>query len=212
MQVEFLLLILSLLFFVSIFADKIGYKYGVPALLLFLAVGMFFGSHSMAALFGMSGVTIETGTAQALGTMAMCIILFTGGLETKLSDIKSVSLFVKSLADGLNKSLNISLNEDGSYTVCVNWPDSAFQTYSWNLTGTFDESETAGRPPGSRQRIDGEGEPRNALPSPWRQEDRFRPAPAPPRGQIRPGCDTPIGKRWMTRMPFQGSCQPSSRG
>lgn len=90
MQVEFVLLILSLLFFVSIFADKIGYKYGVPALLLFLAVGMFFGSHSMAALFGMSGVTIETGTAQALGTMAMCIILFTGGLETKLSDIKSV--------------------------------------------------------------------------------------------------------------------------
>ena len=47
MQVEFALLILSLLFFLSIFADKIGYRYGVPALLLFLAVGMFFGSHSM---------------------------------------------------------------------------------------------------------------------------------------------------------------------
>ena len=48
MQVEFILLILSLLFFVSIFADKIGYKYGVPALLLFLAVGMFIGSHTIA--------------------------------------------------------------------------------------------------------------------------------------------------------------------
>lgn len=90
MQVEFILLILSLLFFVSIFADKIGYKYGVPALLLFLTVGMFFGSHGMTSLVGMGGVTIETGTAQALSTLAMCIILFTGGMETKLSDIKSV--------------------------------------------------------------------------------------------------------------------------
>ena len=90
MQVEFVLLILSLLFFVSIFADKIGYKYGVPALLLFLAVGMFFGSHGLTSLFGMSGVNIEIGTAQALSTVAMCIILFTGGMETKLSDIKSV--------------------------------------------------------------------------------------------------------------------------
>ena len=90
MQVEFGLLILSLLFFVSIFADKIGYKYGVPALLLFLAVGMFFGSHGMTALLGMRGVEIEIGTAQALSTLAMCIILFTGGMETRLSDIKSV--------------------------------------------------------------------------------------------------------------------------
>ena len=43
MQVELVLLVLSLLFFASIFTDKIGYKFGVPALLLFLAVGMLFG-------------------------------------------------------------------------------------------------------------------------------------------------------------------------
>ena len=90
MQVELILLILSLLFFVSIFADKIGYKYGVPALLLFLAVGMFFGSTTMGSLFGKGGVQIDIENAQALSTVAMCIILFTGGMETKLSDIKSV--------------------------------------------------------------------------------------------------------------------------
>ena len=90
MHVEFVLLILSLLFFISIFADKIGYKYGVPALLLFLIVGMLFGSHGIAGLLGMRGVEIEIGSAQALSTLAMCIILFTGGMETKLSDIKSV--------------------------------------------------------------------------------------------------------------------------
>jgi len=78
------------LFFVSIFADKIGYKYGVPALLLFLAVGMFFGSEHIARLMGMDSLEISIDTAQAISTMAMCIILFTGGMETKLSDIKSV--------------------------------------------------------------------------------------------------------------------------
>ena len=90
MQVELWLLILSVLFFVSIFADKIGYKYGVPALLLFLAVGMLFGSDSMASLIGASSEAIDIGTAQGLSTLAMCIILFTGGMETKLSDIKTV--------------------------------------------------------------------------------------------------------------------------
>ena len=90
MEVEFILLILSLLFFVSIFADKIGYKYGVPALLLFLAVGMFFGSHALTSFFGMSGVEIDIDIAQGLSTLAMCIILFTGGMETKLTDVKSV--------------------------------------------------------------------------------------------------------------------------
>ena len=90
MQVELILLVLSLLFFVSIIADKIGYKFGVPALLLFLSVGMFFGSNGVAALVGARGVSIEIGSAQAISTLAMCIILFTGGMETRLSDIKSV--------------------------------------------------------------------------------------------------------------------------
>lgn len=90
MQVELILLILSLLFFVSIVADKIGYKFGVPALLLFLVVGMIFGSDGIGALFGGVGLQIDTGNAEALSTVAMCIILFTGGMDTKLSDVKSV--------------------------------------------------------------------------------------------------------------------------
>lgn len=90
MQVEFILLILSLLFFVSIFADKIGYRFGVPALLLFLIVGMLFGSARLASFIGMGSIAIDTDVAQALSTMAMCIILFTGGMETKFNEIKSV--------------------------------------------------------------------------------------------------------------------------
>ena len=90
MQVEFVLLILSLLFFISIVADKIGYKFGVPALLLFLVVGMLFGPDGIGALLGGKGIVIDTENAEALSTVAMCIILFTGGMDTKLSDVKSV--------------------------------------------------------------------------------------------------------------------------
>lgn len=89
MHVELILLVLSVLFFISIVADRIGYKFGVPALLLFLTVGMIFGSGGLGAIVG-EGEPIDIQNAQAIGSVAMCIILFSGGLDTKLSDIKSV--------------------------------------------------------------------------------------------------------------------------
>ena len=85
-----MLLVLSLLFFVSIIADKIGNKFGVPALLLFLVVGMLFGSGGLNSYIGSDDSPIDIQNAQAISTVAMCIILFSGGLDTKLSDIKSV--------------------------------------------------------------------------------------------------------------------------
>ncbi len=90
MQVELVLLILSLLFFVSIIADKIGNRFGVPALLLFLAVGMLFGSNGIGGLMGNWESPVDIDNAQAISTIAMCIILFSGGLDTRISDIKSV--------------------------------------------------------------------------------------------------------------------------
>ena len=92
MQVELILLVLSMLFFASIFTDKIGYKFGVPALLLFLAVGMLFGPDGIGSLIDEDGVgyMLNVGSAQAIGTIALCIILFSGGLDTKLSEIRSV--------------------------------------------------------------------------------------------------------------------------
>ena len=92
MQVELILLVLSMLFFASIFTDKIGYKFGVPALLLFLAVGMLFGPDGIGRLINDDGVgyMLNVGSAQAIATIALCIILFSGGLDTKLSDIRPV--------------------------------------------------------------------------------------------------------------------------
>ena len=47
MQVELFLLVLSTLFFASILAGKAGSRFGVPSLLLFLGVGMLFGSDGL---------------------------------------------------------------------------------------------------------------------------------------------------------------------
>jgi cell volume regulation protein A len=75
---------MSVLFFVSILAGKAGYKFGVPVLLLFLAVGMLFGTDGL-------GIEFENlRVAQAIGTISLCIILFSGGMDTKISDIRPV--------------------------------------------------------------------------------------------------------------------------
>ena len=83
-QIEVALLILSFLFFLSILAGKASSRYGVPALLLFLGVGMLFGSDGI-------GIQFENiQVANAIGTVALCIILFSGGLDTKISEIRPI--------------------------------------------------------------------------------------------------------------------------
>ena len=48
---ENILLVGSILLFVSIVVGKTGYRFGVPALLLFLVVGMLFGSDGLGLQF-----------------------------------------------------------------------------------------------------------------------------------------------------------------
>lgn len=85
-SIELILLAVSVLFFISILAGKAGYKFGVPALLLFLSVGMIFGRDGLGIEF--ENVQI----AQAVGTVALCIILFSGGMSTKTEEIKPVAI------------------------------------------------------------------------------------------------------------------------
>ncbi|HZK02879.1 MAG TPA: potassium/proton antiporter [Bacteroidaceae bacterium] len=83
-KIELLLIVLSILFFLSILSSKISSKFGVPALLLFLAVGMLSGSDG----FGIEFENIQL--ANAIGTVALCIILFSGGMDTKMVEIRPV--------------------------------------------------------------------------------------------------------------------------
>ena len=81
---EFFLLIISLLFFASILTDKLSSRFGVPSLLLFLFVGMLFGGDGL-------GITFDNiRLAQSVGTIALSIILFAGGMDTKISEIRPV--------------------------------------------------------------------------------------------------------------------------
>lgn len=82
---EAMLLIASIIFFFSIVAGKAGYRFGLPALLLFLAVGMLFGSDGLGIQFN------NPQAVQYIGMLALSIILFSGGMDTKVSDIKPIA-------------------------------------------------------------------------------------------------------------------------
>ncbi|WP_294586536.1 potassium/proton antiporter [uncultured Phocaeicola sp.] len=81
---ENILLIGSVLIFSSILISKTGYRFGIPTLLLFLLVGMSFGSDGLGLQFN------SAEDAQFIGMMALSIILFSGGMDTKYQDIKPV--------------------------------------------------------------------------------------------------------------------------
>ena len=79
---ENVVLVGALLLFVAVIAGKVAYRFGAPALLLFLGVGMLFGLNFI------SFRSVEM--TQFVGMIALCIILFTGGMDTKFSEIKPI--------------------------------------------------------------------------------------------------------------------------
>ena len=81
---ENILLVGSVLIFTSILISKTGYRFGIPTLLLFLLVGMAFGSDGLGIQFN------SASDAQFIGMMALSIILFSGGMDPRYSDIKPV--------------------------------------------------------------------------------------------------------------------------
>lgn len=80
---NFLLLAAVILIF-SILITKAGYKMGVPTLLIFLVVGMIFGEDGVGIHFSNYEV------AQFIGMIALSIILFTGGMDTRFDTIQPV--------------------------------------------------------------------------------------------------------------------------
>jgi cell volume regulation protein A len=84
---EHFLFIGAILLFVAVLAGKVAYRFNAPALLLFLAVGLFFGYDILS--FNSPELT------QFIGMLSLCIILFSGGMDTKFSEIRPV------LAEGI---------------------------------------------------------------------------------------------------------------
>ena len=70
------LIIFGGLFILSVLFSKISDKYGVPALLMFLAIGMLAGSD------GLIGLEFDNAKiAENVGTIALIYILFSGGFN-----------------------------------------------------------------------------------------------------------------------------------
>ena len=79
---EHFVLVGALLLFVAVLAGKVAYRFGAPALLLFLGVGMIFGWNFIS--FNSPELT------QFIGMVALCIILFSGGMDTKFQEIRPI--------------------------------------------------------------------------------------------------------------------------
>lgn len=72
---------------------KTGYKFGVPALLLFLLIGFIAGSDVLDLIeFN------NPKAAQYIGVVALNIILFSGGMDTHITEIRPVALAGLTLA------------------------------------------------------------------------------------------------------------------
>lgn len=77
------LVVVALLLFIAVLAGKAAYRLGAPALLLFLGVGILFGYNDFIN-FNSSEF------AEFVGMIALCIILYSGGMDTNFKEIRPV--------------------------------------------------------------------------------------------------------------------------
>lgn len=116
--IDTIIFVTGLLLLLGIVSSKLSSRLGMPVLVLFLLVGMFAGSE------GLGGLEFENyRLAHAIGTLALAIILFDGGLGTSMSAIRlawkpsillaTVGVLITAVITGVAASwiLNISLIE-----------------------------------------------------------------------------------------------------
>lgn len=91
--IDYFILLAALLLIIGVLTTKFSSRLGVPALILFILVGLIAGSD------GLGFIPFDNAKmAQLIGILALIIILFEGGLSTKLATVKSVAVPSLSLA------------------------------------------------------------------------------------------------------------------
>ncbi|MCC7201444.1 MAG: cation:proton antiporter [Nitrospirae bacterium] len=124
-SIENALLIASVLIFISLVAGKTSYKLGLPILIFFLAIGMLAGSE------GIGGIYFDNPkVAQAIGVIALNVILFSGGFDTDWKAIKPI------LWQGLSLS-TIGVLLTGISVGLLVWAISDFTIYEGLLLGSI---------------------------------------------------------------------------
>lgn len=83
--IDQILLLAAVLILLGLVSSKASAKLGLPVLVLFLFVGVLAGER------GIGGIAFDNaGQAHALGTLALAIILYDGGLQTPLASVRAV--------------------------------------------------------------------------------------------------------------------------
>lgn len=106
MVIETIILWAAVLTLISVLASKISDRFALPALLLFLVIGMLAGSE------GIGGIYFDDfGIAKSIGVIALIFIIFSGGLDTSWKSVKhlfvpgivlsTVGVFVTAVVVGL---------------------------------------------------------------------------------------------------------------
>lgn len=85
MSDSYLMLISGALIALSVVASKLSDRIGVPALLVFLAIGMIAGSDVLGLVY-----FDDSRLANAVGTVALAYILFSGGIDTRWIAVRPV--------------------------------------------------------------------------------------------------------------------------
>lgn len=131
LTIENILLVGSILLLISIIAGKTSNRYGVPTLLLFLAIGMLAGSD------GLGGIRFDDPKlTQFIGIVALNFILFSGGLDTNWKSVKPI------LREGLALSTIGVLITAFSVGIFV-WSLTDFTFYESMLLGSIVSSTDA---------------------------------------------------------------------
>ncbi len=85
MSIEYILLAASLLILISVVSSKVSDKFAIPALLLFLTIGMLAGTE------GIGGIHFDNPSlAKSIGIVALIFIIFSGGIETGWLDVRPI--------------------------------------------------------------------------------------------------------------------------
>jgi cell volume regulation protein A len=91
--IDQVLLLAAVLLLLGIVSSKVSARLGLPVLVLFVLIGMLAGER------GIGGIPFDNpGVAHALGTLALAVILFDGGLQTRTASIREVWKPAASLA------------------------------------------------------------------------------------------------------------------
>ena len=84
-SLELSFIIFSTLIVLSILTIKLSSRFGIPSLVLFLAIGMLAGSD------GLGGISFDNPfLVQSLGITSLVLILFSGGLDTEWDEVRPI--------------------------------------------------------------------------------------------------------------------------